>query len=340
MYLFEGNTADQVWQLAARKLIESQGVNLQTGRGGDTHELLHSAFTIHNPRQRWVTSRQPSINPAFAIAEVVWILTGNNDSSFINYWNPKLPQYAGCGITYHGAYGYRLRQHFKLDQLERAYHAFESNPDGRQVVLQIWDPQVDFPNVDGGPVAEDIPCNICSLPKIRNGKLEWLQILRSNDLFLGVPHNFIQFTCLQEVLAGWLNIEVGSFNQISDSLHVYTRDIGNLTRVETVTNVSCTDTLSLPKKESDVVFAELSYFMKLIMKPQLNKQELCKLMSTRSLPSGFHNWLLVLIADGARRRDWFEISEEATINCSDPTLKQVLRNWLDRCNKRAFGQAR
>ena len=61
--------------------------------------------------------------------------------------------------------------------------------------------------------------------KVRDGALEWTQILRSNDVFRGLPYNFVQFTMMQEIMAGWLNLRVGSYNQLSDSLHIYDSDI-------------------------------------------------------------------------------------------------------------------
>ncbi len=48
--------------------------------------------------------------------------------------------------------------------------------------------------------------------------------MRSNDHFRGLPHNLIQFTTVQEVLAGWLGISLGSYHHYSDSLHVYESD--------------------------------------------------------------------------------------------------------------------
>src|SRR5437773_2183491 len=180
MHLFEGTTADEAWLNAASKFKDPEVTHDQSSHGGQTQELLGAVFTIKNPRQRWVVSRQPALNPAFAIAEVVWIVSGRRDSAFLNYWNPKLPQFAGNAKRYHGAYGFRLRRYFGLDQLERAYQALLNNPDTRQVVLQIWDPSTDLPMEDGSPANPDIPCNICAFAKIRNRKLEWTQILRSN----------------------------------------------------------------------------------------------------------------------------------------------------------------
>ena len=103
------------------------------------------AITIQEPTNRWVVSREPAINPAFSLAEVIWILTGRNDAGFLNYFNSALPAFAGHGSCYHGAYGFRLRRHFRdgwgrdLDQLERAYLTLCHEPDSRQAVLQIWD---------------------------------------------------------------------------------------------------------------------------------------------------------------------------------------------------------
>ena len=57
-------------------------------------------------------------------------------------------------------------------------------------------------------------------------------------MFLGVPHNFVQFTCIQEVLAGWLGVECGSYNQISDSLHVYDHNWERLMDSTALPNVS------------------------------------------------------------------------------------------------------
>jgi thymidylate synthase len=76
---------------------------------------------------------------AFAIVEVIGILAGRRDSAYLNFFNPARPKYAGSGAEFHGAYGFRLRGHLGLDQLERASRTLTSNPDGRQVVLQIWD---------------------------------------------------------------------------------------------------------------------------------------------------------------------------------------------------------
>jgi thymidylate synthase len=316
--------------MAAAELLHGNGIRRHAGRGGSTRELLHAAFTIQDPRQRWVVARQPALNPAFAIAEVVWILSGRNDSAFLNYWNSQLPKFAGSGDVYHGAYGFRLRHQFRIDQLERAYQALRHNPDGRQVVLQIWDPKADFPDTRGQPVNPDIPCNISSLLKMRDGKLEWMQIIRSNDLFRGVPYNFIQFTSMQEVLAGWLGVEPGSYNQISDSLHLYEGDaelVGISVSGDVEGNI---DSLGLPKKESDRVFTKVNDIIECMTAPRLSQEDLRALLTELDIPCALQNLLLIVAAEAARRRGWQVLEQELINDCINPVLTQAWKNWCTR----------
>jgi thymidylate synthase len=81
--------------------------------------------------------------------EVVGIINGRKDSAYLNFFNPRLPRFAGTGPVYHGACGHRLRHNVGFDQLEGAAEALRNNPNGRQVVLQIWDAELDFPQSTG-----------------------------------------------------------------------------------------------------------------------------------------------------------------------------------------------
>jgi thymidylate synthase len=326
MFMFEGDSADQVWQRAASAFENHSLYRIQSSRDGDTSEILHATFSIRRPRQRWVVTRRPSMNPAFAIAEIVWILRGREDSAFLNFWNPQLPRFSGTGPKYDGAYGHRLRHQFTIDQLDRAYLALRSAPDSRQVVLQIWDPKTDLPDTSGVPASADIPCNICSLLKVRSGRLEWTQILRSNDLFLGVPYNFVQFTSLQEVLAGWLELEPGNYVQFSDSLHVYHRDLPRLRQSHGGTTVQNDDRLALPKSESDEVFADLEADMLVLMNDSLTQVGLEKITS-RTRPHAFRDFALVLAAYVARKRGWAGTVRDIMAECGNPVFKELCSKW-------------
>lgn len=321
---FEGNTANEVW-LAAAAQVTSAGER-QGSRAGQTRELLHAVLAVGDPRQRWVSARQPAINPAFAIAETLWMLLGRDEAAFPNFWNPTLPEFSGKTSVYRGAYGRRLRKTWGLDQLRRAAQALESVPESRQIVLQIWHPLEDLPKADGAPRRGDIPCNICSLLKIRRGRLEWTQVLRSNDLFLGVPYNLVQFTTLQEVLAGWLGVGLGQYTHHSDSLHAYERDLRALSAPATAEAPLNNESLCLPWSESRLVLWRLWQRASPLTLDSLTPARFARLLKV-DLPTPYENLLRVMAADSARRRGWTEEIAAATADCRNSLLRQLWEAW-------------
>ncbi len=326
---FKAQTANKIW-LKLAKNIYNQGLhkNIIESRAGNTIEMLHTFFTINNPRDRWVINRFPTINPAFSIAEIVWIINGRNDSKFLNFWNSKLPAYAGKGNKYYGAYGYRLKYNLGFDQLNSAYNTLKNNNYSRQVVLQIWDSRLDLPNSKGKPRNPDIPCNIISMLKVRNNRLEWTQVLRSNDLFLGLPYNILQFTSLQEIIAGWLNIEVGSYNQLSDSLHLYTRNLKEFPKFKDVKIEKNNDILSVNKKLSTKLFKKFAEIIEKIINTNVSRQKLITLSNWKNAPESYLNLLRIILAEAARKNNYYDLSKNFISDCSNKMLKQVWNNWV------------
>ncbi|MEX0661469.1 MAG: thymidylate synthase [Balneolaceae bacterium] len=327
--IFKGQTANEVWLKAFKQLDEISN-KPQESRIGLTHEILHAFISIKDPRQRWITARKPAFNIAFAIAEIVWIMNGRNDSEFLNFWNSKLPEYAGKGPEYHGAYGHRLRKNFGFDQLDKAYYALKNNPKSRQVVLQIWEPSRDFPDKEGIAVNADIPCNIISLIKVRDGKLEWQQIMRSNDIILGLPYNLIQFTTIQEIMAGWLELEVGTYNHLSDSLHLYLENhnkYGISKEIELIQNV---DDLRLKKSESEKIFKEFSDKIDSIVVDNYSEKDLKNIFIWDGAPESYGNLLSIICAEAARKAEYYELSNEFILKCKNPLLVLFWKQWMKR----------
>lgn len=319
MITFEAESADIVWRRAASQ-VSTSGV-VQDGRDQPTKELLHVACAIADPRQRLVFARP--MNPAFAVAEVIWILAGANDTEFLRFWNPRMARFTDEGQpAFHGAYGYRLgsqprlhaevsrslrhktrRGAARFDQLRAAYEVLRRDPNSRQVVLQIWDSTRDMPNPN--PRSRDVPCNIASHLLVRSGRMEWLQVMRSTDLMWGLPYNFVQFTTMQEIMAGWLDIDVGSYHHISDSLHVYRRhweSFGTL-------NTEGTD---LPQNRADLRISSFRewerLWARLVDCTRLLAQhaDVDRLLSTadayRDVPPAYAEWVALLAAEALRRR--------------------------------------
>ncbi len=322
-----GRTANEVWIKAANLLLQQK--ELVEGRTGGVYEILHSFISIEEPRQKWIYDRVPPVSIGYALAELVWIMNGDDRSDIINFWNPKLEKFAGKGEFYHGAYGKRIRSQYGFDQLSAAYRALQNVPESRQVVIQIYDTKIDFPIENGQPRDEDIPCNICSMLKIRQGKLEWSQIMRSNDVLLGMPYNFVQFTGLQEILAGWLDVAVGSYNHYSDSLHLYNRDslkigIGEGTEIEN------TDSLVLSKAESEKIFKEIYQRMKALATKNVTEDVIYSLGQLDSEFISYNNIMLIISAYVAQKSKKYDLAEELVEKCNNRLYVIMWDRWKNR----------
>lgn len=327
MEVFSSRSANGAWLSAANALSERGRAT--NSRIGDTRELLHAAFVIAEPHERWVVSRLPALNPAFALAEVVWILSGRSDSRFVAHWNPGLLRFVGNATHLHGAYGIRLRETHGVDQLQSAYQTLTDNPSSRQVVLQIWSAGIDLPDTQGQPRSEDIPCNISCCLKVRDGKLHWLQTLRSNDVFLGVPHNVVQFTMIQEIMAGWLKVGVGEYVQMTDSLHLYDHD-GEAMRIDKqVIPAENTDRFRECFDDSSRHIEALASLMDtLIDGSPSERSTACE--SGLNLPSEYANMFAVIAADDYRRRGDSSRACDLMHHCTNPAYHQLWQRWCER----------
>jgi len=224
------DTFSKVYPQINSYLLEN--VEWADSRDGKVKEILDFKTILTNPYRRLVGCKQRNENPFFLLAEAMWIFAGRKDVKFLTKFNKIMENFSDDGNVFHAPYGFRLR-HWGVrsedkfceenlhaaqgyDQISDAVKIFENNPNSRQVVLSIWDPDADL-----GTKTKDMPCNDIIMLKIRNGKLITTVQNRSNDLHWGLPTNIFQFSFLTECLAACLGIELGTQTHNSQSLHVY-----------------------------------------------------------------------------------------------------------------------
>jgi thymidylate synthase len=198
------------------ELVTSAGVPASP-RGMSTLEVRGVTMRLGSPRTRVLDVEGRIPNPAFAVAEAVWILSGS-DAPWIYSYNEQLRRYADEDVL-HGAYGPRIRRWGgRIDQLAMVRQLLSEQPDSRQAVVQIFDPARDWSG------AKDIPCTIGHRFLVRAGALHMHTSMRSQDVWLGFPYDVFSATVMQEVMAGWLGVQVGEYVNHVDSLHIYQRD--------------------------------------------------------------------------------------------------------------------
>ncbi len=328
MKTFSGESADVVWRQAARAIVHRQGTHEIGSRDGKTVELMHAAVQIGNPRARWVASRTPAMNIAFAIAEVVQIMAGKDDVKFLVHWFSKYGDYVGGGKHAPGAYGARLRYGYGYDQLKQAARVLKANGETRQVVLSIWNANKDMPRMSGKPRTGDVPCNTQACLRLVDGRLHWLQTCRSNDVFRGMPYNFVQFTYLQEIMAGWIGAEVGPYMHAISSLHAYEKALKEFTCTKTMPKLPQGIDIRMPMRNSNTAWQGLDRLAReLIAQPRDSRP--CEPVRRRVSSLGpLANMYWILAAEDARRRGWKDEMAMAAENCEDKALQSMWGRWL------------
>ena len=190
----------------------------QKSRNGITLEAKEAVSTVYNrPWERVLFDKDRDANPFFHLVEAIWMLTGSKSLDPIIEFNPGMIDFSDDGETLNGAYGFRWFKQFDLDQIQWNINVLEADPESRRAVLQMWDPSCDL-----NSPSTDIPCNTNIYFKIREGNLNMTVCNRSNDMLWGAyGANAVHMSVLQEYVAAALNVSIGTYTQVSDSLHIY-----------------------------------------------------------------------------------------------------------------------
>lgn len=205
---------------AMRVSLEStvkDGDEVATSRG-PTLELRGAAIEIRRPRAR--VSRSAALHHMFSsLAETVWYLSGDESHDAITYYLPGYMDHVGTGA---GAYGPRL---FGAgDQVRRVIGQLRDAPSTRQAVIQLFD----IEDLQGDSM--DVPCTCTLQFLLRDGKLDLVTHMRSNDLVKGFNHDVFAFTFVQELVARSVGCELGAYVHMVGSLHIYTEQMATVDR--------------------------------------------------------------------------------------------------------------
>lgn len=197
------------------------GTILGTGRPihpskGPALEVAGVLLELQDPRAR--LSRTETRGKAFsALGELCWYLARSDRVDFIEHY---IPQYREVtpGDRVYGAYGPRLFDWKRGNQFAAVKERLVHSPESRRAVIQLFD-AIDLPSRE-----KEIPCTSTLQFLLRGGRLDLLVNMRSNDAFLGLPHDVFSFTMLQEIMARWLGVDLGWYRHAVGSLHLYEED--------------------------------------------------------------------------------------------------------------------
>lgn len=154
------------------------------------------------------------------IAEQIWFLTGSRrPEESLRQYTKIWDEFTNLGGVIPTAYGYRWRRHFGRDQIAKLVAMLEKDPSSRQGVVIAWDPAND--GLEAEYLRKNVPCPYTFTVNIIGGALHLHNVVRSNDIMLGCPHDVAGFALLQRTLAARLGVKVGKYTHSISNAHIY-----------------------------------------------------------------------------------------------------------------------
>jgi len=208
---------DFQYQQAVKKVMEEGVEELSERTGHQTKSLPGITFEIEKGFPL-LTLRKIPIR--IFVAEQVWFITGSRrPQDFLKKFTKIWDDFTNIDGVISTAYGYRWRHHFGRDQLDLLLKLLTKEPSSRHGVVITWDPASDGLNPDRKK--PNIPCPFCFTVNLIGGKLHFHNIVRSNDMILGCPHDAAGFALLQRILAAKLGVKVGKYTHSISNAHIY-----------------------------------------------------------------------------------------------------------------------
>lgn len=187
-------------------------------------ELHPIFFKLTNPKKVIFNHKNYNVLPYWTVSEILTEMLGVNPPLMINYrqdlinWSYDLL----CSGRACYQYGTRWLNH---NSLEKTFKRLKDNPTSKRCYVPIFDQN------DVGDTL-DAPCNLGFLFLIRNNKLDLTLFTRSIDILRGFRYDFSLFSFIQQIMASWLDIEIGNFYYYCNSLHCYGQDIDKLKKLK------------------------------------------------------------------------------------------------------------
>lgn len=209
---FAKDSLDDLLRVAIEAVLDRGEVVSSTK--GANREIRAVTLQLTNPRAR--ISRSESRGKLFsALGELLWYLSGSDATDHITHYIQRYSEFDEDGVIF-GGYGPRLRGNG--DQLATVIDLLRRKPSTRQAVIQIFDRE------DLRGRHKDVPCTCTLQFLIRDGCLDLVVYMRSNDVFIGLPHDVFCFSMIQELVARSVEVELGQYIHMISSLHLYDRN--------------------------------------------------------------------------------------------------------------------
>ena len=204
-----------------------------TGRQqGAIHELLDVELVLSDPRKSVLSLPIRNMSRRYAAGELLCYIRGTNKKEDFAFYSKSWNKLANPEGTINSAYGYRMfHRRANSDVSQSTENRFNyaltqllENPETKNAVIMLRD------DSDLDPEHQkDRCCTLCLCFNIRDGKLNCRTIMRSQDLWLGLPYDVFCFTRLMQIMLYNYNsscedgkeVQLGTYTHQVLNLHLY-----------------------------------------------------------------------------------------------------------------------
>lgn len=213
MEVIKGKFIDDVYKKLIEKLLKSPTIE------NNTREIENCVLHVTQPRLYYFSFPYREISTKYADAELKWYWSADNRCDTIGQYAKMWLRLTDDGVTNNSAYGYILFKKYGFNQLEQIIELLKKDRNSRRAVLNISDPTIDRINT------KDMQCTIAIQFVVRGNKINTTVYMRSNDVYFGLPYDYIFFMSLATYIAARLGLRVGTYTHVATSMHMYERDV-------------------------------------------------------------------------------------------------------------------
>lgn len=240
---------DVVYKSLIKDILNNGHREVNSRTKHETAALAGQAFSIDIENDGFPLLGLRKIPIKLFVAEQVWFLSGaRKPEIFLRKFTKIWDDFTNPGDVVTVAYGYRWRRHFGRDQIKSLVKLLNDDPSSRQGVVITWDPASDGL---GGVSKSNVPCPYTFTVNIIDGRLNLMNIVRSNDMILGFPHDVAGFALLQCILAQKLGVKPGVYTHAIANAHIYNSHYKAAEEIATRKPTNDKIKLNLPKGSFD-----------------------------------------------------------------------------------------
>ena len=212
MRIYEGNSLAEIYREVYQDMIEAPEIS---PKGLKTKELIAPQILLSDPRNRIAYHKDRKFSSKYALVESLLLFDKTDELKYFSKHNQNISNFSDDGEHLYGAYGKRLN-----GNIVEAIEKLKEDNSTRQAVLPILTP------MDMQHNTKDTPCTLAIQFLIRDGYLNAITTMRSNDIIWGLPYDLFMFTIMQEVVYNELkksipNLKLGWYLHRPGSLHLY-----------------------------------------------------------------------------------------------------------------------